>query len=103
MRDAIGKNSYEWMKAYWNDRDMVKHFVKAYQELLERPKDLQSVRFDITDKKAMWFAQGLDDVIWKARKSKYYSWTRRSWSIFRKLLRNVTLKLNHLKSRTLLR
>ena len=67
LREEVGRYSRWWMETYWNDRDMVLHYVHAYEDVLENPALFQRSRFDLNNKKVMWFIQGMNDAIWEAR------------------------------------
>ena len=71
LRDEIGENSRRWMERYWNDQDMIRHYVGAYQDLLEGTDVFQEPRFNIYNKRSVWFVRGADDVIWEARRKHF--------------------------------
>jgi ubiquinone/menaquinone biosynthesis C-methylase UbiE len=58
------------MEKYYDDREMVKHYVRAYEDLLERPESFLTSRFDVRSRRQVFFAQRRDDWIWDARKTK---------------------------------
>jgi hypothetical protein len=71
LREEVGRYSRQWMEQYWDDVAMVRHFVRAYEDLLERPGVFQKMRFDPSDGKAMWFGRGMDDASWEARRTRH--------------------------------
>lgn len=71
LREQIGRRSRRWMERYWNDADLVRHYVDAYTDALEHPDRLRRPRFDAGDRAAMWFMQGADDAVWQARRRRH--------------------------------
>lgn len=70
LRKEIGDYSREWMGKYWDDKKMILHYVNAYNDLLENPDLFLKPRFDLNNKRVMWFVREYDDVIWQARSGK---------------------------------
>ncbi|MFC1453459.1 glycosyltransferase family 1 protein [Verrucomicrobiota bacterium] len=68
LRRETGARSREWMETYWDDRQMVGHYVKAYRDVLERPDTFDRPRFDPGNRRTMWTVQGMDDAVWNARR-----------------------------------
>jgi ubiquinone/menaquinone biosynthesis C-methylase UbiE len=56
------------MEKYYNDREMINHYVRAYEDLLERPESFQIPRFDATNRRQVFLAQRRDDLVWEKRK-----------------------------------
>ena len=46
LRREMGTFARDWMEKYYNDREMVSHYVRAYEDLLERPEAFKKPRFD---------------------------------------------------------
>jgi hypothetical protein len=67
LREETGRRSREWMLKYWNDREMVQHYVRAYEDLLEHPDRFDVPRFDVSSERDMWLARGRDDATWDTR------------------------------------
>ena len=70
LRQEMGAYSREWMETYYNDRKMVAHYVRAYEDLLERPEEFDKLRFDPNDRRAVWLAQRRDEFVWECRKQR---------------------------------
>ena len=70
LRQEIGAFSRKWMMRYYNDRDLIKHYVRAYWDLLERPEIFQTPRFDTRSRREIFLAQRRDDLTWEARKTR---------------------------------
>jgi len=68
LRQAVGDYSRKWMERYWNERDMAQHYVKAYEDLLERPEIYDRFRFDPNSQLDLWRARGIHDAVWTARR-----------------------------------
>ena len=67
LRQAIGCYGRQWIETYWNDRQMVGHYVRAYEDLLERPHVFDQPRFDPADRRVLWLLRDRDDAVWEAR------------------------------------
>lgn len=70
LRREIGAFARNWMEKYYNDREMVKHYVRAYEDLLERPEGFKKMRFEPSSKRMVWLAQRRDDLTWESRKER---------------------------------
>lgn len=78
LREAIGTESRAWMKRWYDDRVLVKHYVQAYSDLLERP-DLFT-RLHEADLLAHWQNIQLPDLIWEARRARGLATETQAWS-----------------------
>jgi 2-polyprenyl-3-methyl-5-hydroxy-6-metoxy-1,4-benzoquinol methylase len=58
------------MEKYYNDREMIKHYVRAYEDLIERPESFQIPRFDAGNRRQVFLAQRRDDLVWDKRKAR---------------------------------
>lgn len=67
LREEVGAESRRWMEEHWNDCRMVQHYVRAYEDLLERPDAFAEPRFDETNRRQMWLVRGRDDALWRTR------------------------------------
>ena len=68
LRREMGESSRKWMENYYNDREMIKHYVRAYEDLIERPESFQTQRFDDSNHRQIFLAQGRDDLVWESRR-----------------------------------
>jgi ubiquinone/menaquinone biosynthesis C-methylase UbiE len=73
LRREMGAFAREWMEKYYNDREMVNHYVRAYKDLLERPEVFQESRFDARSRRQVFLAQIRDDLVWETRKERIAS------------------------------
>lgn len=69
LRRSLGVNSRRWMETHWAERDLVRHYVDAYRDLMEHPDRFLRPRFDPSDWSATWAARGQDDAEWLSRVS----------------------------------
>lgn len=67
LRQQIGRYSREWMEKYWNPRDMVQHYVRAYRDLMEHPGRFNTERFDLSNRRQMWYVRDSHDITWAMR------------------------------------
>ena len=67
LREEIGNYSRKWMEKYYNDKDLVKIYKKAYEDILNG-KDISR---DIPASVNKWLSIDIEDLIWKARKDNY--------------------------------
>lgn len=70
LRREIGAFSRNWMEKYYNDREMVNHYVRAYEDLLEHPETFQKPRFSTSSGRQLFLAQRRDDLVWEKRKTR---------------------------------
>jgi ubiquinone/menaquinone biosynthesis C-methylase UbiE len=70
LRREMGAFARYWMEKYYNDREMVSHYVHAYEDLLERPEAFKKPRFDTGSRRQVFLAQRRDDFIWEKRKTR---------------------------------
>ena len=70
LRREIGAFSRKWMEKYYNDREMINQYVRAYEDLLERPESFQKPRFDLGSRRQVFLAQRRDDLVWDKRKTR---------------------------------
>jgi hypothetical protein len=68
LRRDLGVAARAWMETYWDDKDMVQHYVRAYQDLVDAPEKFTHARFDSASSTTKWKVGGFDDAIWEARK-----------------------------------
>ncbi len=73
LRREIGAFARDWMEKYYKDRVMVNHYVRAYEDLLERPDTFKKPRFDTGSRRQMFLAQKRDDLVWESRKARVAS------------------------------
>jgi len=73
LREGIGRRSREWMEAHWSDREMIRHFERAYQDLLEDPGRFDRPRFDLSDRTTRWFVQDLGELAFQSLKKQHVS------------------------------
>jgi ubiquinone/menaquinone biosynthesis C-methylase UbiE len=73
LRREMGTFARDWMEKYYNDREMVSHYVHAYEDLLERPEAFKKPRFDIGSRRQVFLAQQRDDLVWEKRKTRISS------------------------------
>ncbi len=70
LRQEIGAFSRNWMEKYYNDREMVNRYVRAYEDLLDRPENFQKPRFGTSSGRQLFLAQRRDDLVWEKRKTR---------------------------------
>jgi SAM-dependent methyltransferase len=70
LRSDLGEASRKWMESYYNDRELVNHYVRAYEDLVERPEIFERQRFDPDGRGEVFLAQRRDDLIWHSRVSR---------------------------------
>jgi 2-polyprenyl-3-methyl-5-hydroxy-6-metoxy-1,4-benzoquinol methylase len=69
---------------------MIQHYVDAYKDLMEHPDRFANPRFQLNDRHAMWFVQGMNDVIWKSRQERYTPSRKLIWHVkLKPLLRKM--------------
>ncbi|MDR1475362.1 MAG: hypothetical protein LBI30_02480 [Holosporales bacterium] len=68
LRKGLGDYSREWMEKYWDDSHMVQHYVRAYDDLINRPERFAISRFD---KKRTWLFTEMLDETWMGRKARW--------------------------------
>lgn len=64
----IGTMSRHWMEEYYNDADMIQHYIKGYRKLLEGPEHLsrqENLKFRCASD--AWLAIDHQDIIWDSR------------------------------------
>jgi 2-polyprenyl-3-methyl-5-hydroxy-6-metoxy-1,4-benzoquinol methylase len=71
LRREMGAYSRKWMETYYNDQDMVLHYVHAYKDLLERPDKFNKLRFNPNSRRMIWLTQRQDDLIWERRRERF--------------------------------
>lgn len=69
LRQDIGKHSRDWMEKYYNDRDMIKFYEKAYENVLNGV----DISRPMTSDARTFLSIDLEDLIWQARKDNYAS------------------------------
>ncbi len=67
----IGGYSRAWMERYWNDSEMIKFYVRAYNDLLETPGLYEMRRFNPEDRREMWFIRDSHDEAWQSRQPRW--------------------------------
>ncbi len=72
MLAQIGANSRKWMEKYYADNLMVRHYLTAYDELLEKG-GFSKNRLSIKDKAKVFSAIKLPDMLWEKRKKIYFA------------------------------
>jgi len=70
LRREIGAFSRIWMEKYYNDRELVNHYLRAYEDLLERPESFHKPRFSTSSGRQLFLAQRRDDLVWEKRKTR---------------------------------
>lgn len=70
LRKETGDFGRVWMENYYSDHEMIKHYVRAYEELLERPETFTTSRFNTRSPRQIFLAQRHDDLIWESRKNR---------------------------------
>lgn len=65
LRNELGKNSRQWVEKYWNEGEMIKFYLNAYINLVEKPFFFQRLRYSQT-KTNMWFIKESLDLEWEA-------------------------------------
>jgi len=67
LRREIGAHSRAWMERHWHPRDMVQHYVRAYQDLMEHPDLFDIERYDLANRRHMWYIRDSHDLDWTTR------------------------------------
>ncbi|HCR37283.1 MAG TPA: hypothetical protein DIU37_03945, partial [Opitutae bacterium] len=67
LRAELGKDARDWMVRYYNEKDLVKHYVDAYEDLLENPELLSVSRFDVDNPQIYWSFKSSYDIFYLAR------------------------------------
>jgi len=70
LRREIGDFSRSWMEKHYNDHEMINHYVRAYEDLLQRPECFKRPRFDTRSRRQVFLAQRRDDLVWESRKTR---------------------------------
>jgi hypothetical protein len=68
FRLAKGREVRVWMERYWNDSAMVKHYVDAYETLIETNGARFPTRFDLSKLLTKWQIQTQHDLAWRIRR-----------------------------------
>ena len=71
LRREMGTFARDWMEKYYNDREMVSHYVRAYEDLLERPEAFKKPRFDTGSRLQVFLANSV--MIWFGKREKQES------------------------------
>jgi hypothetical protein len=82
---SLGNVSRKWMETYWDEKILVQHYVKAYEDLLENPEIFRENRFDPDNKAVMWFVRDAADNLYRARKNKFTVSQKASPGIMRRV------------------
>ena len=67
LRNEIGEASRGWMEQYYSDELLVRHYLKAYKDLLEKPDMFERTRIDINNRAQVFMSQRRFDLVWQAR------------------------------------
>ncbi len=67
LRRALGSHARAWMEEYYNDKVLVQHYMRAYEDILERPHLFKEKRFDLQDRKTYWHLHEKHTLGYKAR------------------------------------
>lgn len=59
LRNYIGEASKEWIRQYWNEQKLVRHFTAAYEDVLSGKRCLRETAVDPI------FAVGIHDIRWQ--------------------------------------
>ncbi len=67
MREAIGKFSRDWMEKNYSAQKMIRHYVRAYEMLLNG-EVLRNPRYTNHAKAKAWLYNTVPDLIWASRR-----------------------------------
>ena len=70
LRRELGDFARRWMEKYYNDRLMVGHYVRAYEDLLDSPETFRRPRLHNESRRTTFLAQRCDELIWEKRKER---------------------------------
>jgi hypothetical protein len=87
LRTELGKYSREWMENYWNDKNMVKHYQNAYNDLYSNPEIFKKNRFDPKNKIIYYQKQLAADILWKSQKEIFLKRTSKRNSLLCRFLK----------------
>ena len=68
---SLKANSRQWVKQYYDDKNLVKHYVRAYEDLFENPESFKELRFNLGSKKTHFFLHGFHNLRFEYRESFY--------------------------------
>lgn len=76
LRREMGAFARDWMEKHYSDREMVNHYVRAYEDLLNRPERFEKSRLDPSSRRQVFLAQKRDDLMWEQRKARISAMNR---------------------------
>jgi 2-polyprenyl-3-methyl-5-hydroxy-6-metoxy-1,4-benzoquinol methylase len=82
LRKAIGNASYAWAQKYYREDVLVRHFVRAYEDVLAGSDIFGKNRFDASKKRDLWFVRDSFDMHYQSRKRKKQRGTEQLLSSF---------------------
>ncbi|MBP6898910.1 MAG: hypothetical protein KBC73_02415 [Burkholderiaceae bacterium] len=93
--DALGQHSARWMREHWHPRDMVRHFLAAYEQVRADPHRPFETRFDGQGLEG-WLSRGRYDLMWQSRSALWPkeppAWLLAGRGLAGRLLRSVGLR-----------
>jgi hypothetical protein len=73
LRRELGVFAHDWMEKYYSECQMVRHYVRAYQDILGRPESFTKLRFDPNSHRQIFLAQRRDELVWEKRITRFAS------------------------------
>ncbi len=94
--NELGRHARDWMAHHWAPRDMARHFLGAYAQVMADPHAPFPQRSDSEPVVQAWMDIALNDVIWSNRKQRWPrvlpDWARNLRGGVGKALRRIGMK-----------
>jgi hypothetical protein len=74
VRESISKFSRDWLKKYYNEEVMIKHYISAYEDIVKKSV-VKNPRYINHREAKLWLYKDVPDLIWKSRKKiGFFEW-----------------------------
>lgn len=70
LTSQLGDLSRRWFEKYWHPRDMINHYIKGYDLIIQSGKSIKKDRF-LLSKVNEWYIKKSKDLNYKTRYNKY--------------------------------